>query len=103
MVGGRVYALDIDPQMLEQARAEVARHRASVAAWICGDAREVAGLIPEPVDYVLIANTFHGVPDKAGLAHAVARLLKPVGCFAVVNWHQLPREQTTVRASPAAR
>jgi ubiquinone/menaquinone biosynthesis C-methylase UbiE len=96
IVGGKVYALDIDPKMLEQARAEVARRGATVAAWICGDACDVAALIAERVDYVLIANTFHGVPDQTELARAVAEVLEPGGVFTVVNWHPLPREQTTV-------
>jgi SAM-dependent methyltransferase len=100
IVGGRVYALDIDPRMLEQARAEVARHGASVAAWICGDARDLAELVPKSVDYVLIANTFHGVPDKLGLARAVVEVLNRDASFAVVNWHQMPREQTTVQGEP---
>jgi len=100
IVGGKVYAIDIDWQMLDRARAEAVRQGASVAAWICGDARDVAQLVPEPVDYVLIANTFHGVPDKTWLAHAVAKVVKPGGCFTVVNWHLLPREHTTVLDEP---
>jgi SAM-dependent methyltransferase len=61
-----------------------------------GDAYDVAKLVPRLVDYVLIANTFHGVPDKLRLARAVAAVLKPGGEFAVVNWHRRPREKTTV-------
>jgi hypothetical protein len=45
---------------------------------------------------VLIANTFHGAPEKTRLARAVAAVLKPGGRFAVVNWHRRPREVTTV-------
>jgi hypothetical protein len=30
-----------------------------------------------PADYFLIADTFHGVPDKEALARGVARALKP--------------------------
>src|SRR3990170_8415556 len=70
IVSGHVYALDIDQQMLEQARTEVARQGTSVAEWICADARDLADLILERVDYVLMANTFHGVPDQTGLARA---------------------------------
>jgi predicted methyltransferase len=82
--------------MLEQARTEVARQGTTVAAWICGDACDVAALIAKRVNYVLLANTFHRVPDKTGLARAVAEVLKSGGFFTVVNWHPLPREQTTV-------
>jgi predicted methyltransferase len=48
------------------------------------------------VEFVLLANTFHGVPEQTALARAVAAALKPGGRFAVVNWHKRPREETTV-------
>lgn len=99
-VNGKVYALDIDPGMLDRARSEVARRWASVAEWICADARDIAERVPHEIDYVLMANTFHGVPDKTALAQAVARVLKPGGRFAIINWHPLPREQTTVLDKP---
>jgi len=100
IVGGRLYALDIDPRMLDRAREAVARQGASAAAWFCADARDIAALLPEPVDYVLIANTFHGVPEPAALARAVASVIRPGGCFAIVNWHLLPREKTVVLGQP---
>ncbi len=100
IVDGRVYALDLDPEMIELARLEASRQGVSVLKWITADARDIEQLIPEQVDFVLIANTFHGVPDQAGLVRAVAKTLKPLGLFAVVNWHQLPREQTTVLGRP---
>jgi SAM-dependent methyltransferase len=96
ITGGRVYALDLDPDLIAQARGEAERQGIAVLRWITGDARDVAVLIPEPVDYVLLANTFHGVPDKQGLARAAARVLRPGGLFAIVNWHPRPREETTV-------
>ena len=100
IVDGRVHALDLDPEMLDRARAEVARQGASVLQWLCADAGEVATLVREPVDCVLMANTFHGVPDQTGLARAVAAVLKSGGTFVVVNWHRLPREETTVLDRP---
>ncbi len=100
IVGGHVYALDIDQQLLEQARIEVGRQGTSVAEWICGDARDLDDLIRERVDYVLMANAFHGVPDQTRLAHAMTYLLKPRGTFAVVNWRPIPREQTKVLDKP---
>jgi 2-polyprenyl-3-methyl-5-hydroxy-6-metoxy-1,4-benzoquinol methylase len=100
IVDGRVYALDLDPKMIELARLEASRQGVSVLKWITADARDIEQLIPEQVDFVLIANTFHGVPDQAGLVRAVAKTLKRRGLFAVVNWHQLPREQTTVLGQP---
>jgi len=38
---------------------------------------DVEAVVPESVDYVFLANTFHGVPDKLGLAWSVAAILRP--------------------------
>jgi predicted methyltransferase len=61
---------------------------------------ELSRLITVPVHYVLIANTFHGVPDKTELARQVAKTLMANGHLAIVNWYPLPREQTTVLDKP---
>ncbi len=91
---GRVIGLDLDPVMLEQAKK--ACNGMHNCTWLMGDAMELSRLITGPVDYALIANTFHGVPDKTRFAREVAKVLRPRGHFAIVNWHPLPREQTTV-------
>jgi SAM-dependent methyltransferase len=100
LTGGKVFALDLDPAMLEAARAEADRVGATVLGWIEGDARDTGKLLPQRVDFVLIANTFHGVPDQTGLAKAAAASLQPHGRFAVVNWHARPREGTQVLGQP---
>jgi SAM-dependent methyltransferase len=91
----RVIGIDLDPGMLEVARSQVAAVGATICELIEGDAYAVAELVDRPVDYVLIANTFRGVPDKPRLARGVAAIRKPDGRFAVINWHRRPREQTT--------
>ena len=75
----RVVAIDLGPEMLELARARAAAAGVKNCAFIAGDAYDLARLVPAPVDLVLIANTFHGVPDQARLAHAVATVLRPGG------------------------
>jgi SAM-dependent methyltransferase len=100
LVEGRVYGVDLDPAMLDKARAAVAKAGATARQWLCADAMDLARLIPEKADFVLIANTFHGVPDQTGLARGVAAVLGPGGTFAVVNWHPLPRERTVVQGEP---
>lgn len=100
LVGGKVYALDLDPAMIDQAKVEVANQGASVRQWFCADATEVATLLPEGVDCVLIANTFHGAPDQLGLARSVRGALRPHGLLIIVNWHPLPREKTIVLGRP---
>ncbi len=99
-VAKHVYAVDIDPALLDQARRYLAAAALSNCEFIVGDAMKLDMLVPEPVDYVFLANTFHGVPDQLGLARAVAAILDPQGQFGIVNWHRLPRERTVVLDHP---
>jgi SAM-dependent methyltransferase len=64
--------------------------------FIVGDAYATASLVDRQVDFVFLANAFHGVPDKPRLARAVSSVLKPGGLFVVVNWHERPRDETVV-------
>ncbi len=95
---GRVIGFDLDPAMLEQAKAYCSGM--ANCDWLLGDAMELSRLIGAPADYVLIANTFHGVPGKTALARAIAAVLRPGGRFAIVNWHPIAREQTPVLGQP---
>jgi SAM-dependent methyltransferase len=95
---GRVIGLDLDPAMLDQSKT--ACREMTNCTWVLGDAMNLSRLIHERADHVLIANTFHGVPDKTELAREVAKSLKPDGHFAIVNWYPLPREQTMVLGKP---
>lgn len=96
-----VVAIDLDPEMVELARARAKAAGVTNCAFIVGDAYDLGELVtPKSEDFVLIANTFHGVPDKARLARAVVTVLRPGGRFVVVNWHQRPREETIVLGQP---
>lgn len=95
---GRVIGVDLDAAMLSQAQAACAT--LTNCDWLLGDAMELGRMLGESADFVLIANTFHGVPDKTALAREIAAALKPGGRFAIVNWHSLPRETTPVLGQP---
>lgn len=95
-----VVAVDLDPALLEVARIRLTENGALNCEYRAGDAYQVATLVHRPADFVFMANAFHGVPDRPRLARAVCDALKPGGRFAIVNWHQRPREQTTVLGEP---
>ena len=99
-IARRVVVIDLDPAMLDRARARLAAAGATNCKFVAGDADAVVELVGRPVDFVLIANRCHGVPEKGRLALAVAAVLKPGGRLAVVNWHRRPRDETTVRGQP---
>jgi ubiquinone/menaquinone biosynthesis C-methylase UbiE len=99
-VARHVIAIDIDAALLQVARARLKEAGVSNCDFQTGDAYQLAALARRPVDFVFLANAFHGVPDRQQLAQAVNDALKPGGRFAIVNWHPRPREETTVLGEP---
>jgi len=99
-VARHVVAIDIDRNLLEVARLRLGENGVTNCEFVEGDAYDVAALVRQPVDFVFLANAFHGVPERTRLARAVAAILEPGGRFAVVNWHPRPREETTVLGEP---
>ena len=95
-----VVAVDIDDALLGVARRRIADAGLTNCAFVTADAYELATAVSAPVDFVFLANAFHGVPDRPRLAASVASVLRPAGQFAIVNWHQRPREETAVLGSP---
>lgn len=96
----RVVAIDLDQDMLDLTRVRATAAGVQNCVFVAGDAYDLARLVPAPVDLVLIANTFHGVPDQLRLARAVATVLRQRGRLIVINWHQRPREVTTILGQP---
>jgi SAM-dependent methyltransferase len=95
-----VTAIDIDADLLEIARHRLTESGVKNCDFVTGDAYELARLVPRLVDLVFLANAFHGVPDRPRLARAVRATLNQAGQFAIVNWHQRPREETMVLGEP---
>jgi SAM-dependent methyltransferase len=99
-VARHVIAVDIDAKMLALAGTRLQQNKIANCDYRHGDAYNLAEYVPGPVDFVFMANSFHGVPERERLARVVRGVLKPGGRFAIVNWHQLPREKTTVLGEP---
>ena len=91
---GKVVGIDLDPALLNEAKAACAGLENCELQ--LGDVMELGAMNLPAADYVLIANTFHGVPDKTALAREVAKCLRSGGRFAIVNWYPILREQTRV-------
>jgi ubiquinone/menaquinone biosynthesis C-methylase UbiE len=99
-IAGHVTAIDIDPNLLEGARHRLMEAGVTNCDFVPGDAYEIGKLVSGPANFIFMANAFHGVPDQPRLAHAVRVTLKPGGQFAIVNWHQRPREGTIILGEP---
>lgn len=95
---GEVIGVDLDAAMLEAARIEIGHlenHRL-----VQGDACELDRLVDGPIDGVLLANTFHGVPEPERLTAVIRGVLEPGGRLAIINWYPRARAKTTVLGRP---
>lgn len=99
-IAAKVYGVELDGALLEQAKTDAAALDIQNCQWIQGDAMQIGNIIPELVDYVLIANTFHGIPNKECIIQGIASILKVGGQLSFINWHQKSREETTVLGLP---
>lgn len=99
-IARHVVAIDIDRDLLEVARHRLTEAGVTNCNFVQGDACELVKLVSALTDFVFLANAFHGVPDRLRLAHAVRETLRPIGHLAIVNWHQRPREETTILGEP---
>ena len=95
-IARHVVAIDIDPDLLDVSRHRLSESSVTNCDYVAGDAYDLAKLVTENIDFVLMANAFHGVPDRPRLVLAARAVLKPGGLFAIINWHRGPREETVV-------
>lgn len=85
---GRVYAVEIQKEVLERITREATNLGLRHIHPIWGDIETAGGvkLAPHSVDKVIIANVLFQAEDKAGLAREAARILRPGGRVLIVDW-----------------
>jgi ubiquinone/menaquinone biosynthesis C-methylase UbiE len=91
-----VYAVDVDEDLLAELSATAEAQGRSNINCIHGDARNLTDVLPEPVDVVIVANTFHGVEETVEFTKQAYQSLLPEGRFVIINWRDLPKEETTI-------
>jgi SAM-dependent methyltransferase len=83
--GGRVLALDVEPDMVRHLRERAASEQlANVSAEVV--ATDDPKLPPASVDRVLVVDTWHHVPDREAYAKKLAAALTPGGMVAIVDF-----------------
>lgn len=95
-----VYAVDLDESLLGQLESLAERQAVGNVVPVHGDARNLTELLPGRVDALVVANTFHGVDDRAEFVAEAFDAIEPGGSLIVVNWRDRPREATTVGGEP---
>ncbi len=85
---GRVYAIDVNKDMLSKVKADGAKQKVSNIEIVWGDVETLGGtkLASKIIDRVIISNILFQAEDKEGLVKEAARILKPNGLALVVEW-----------------
>lgn len=87
-VSGRVYAVDVQEDVLKHLVLHIPEHYRSVVETVWGNIEKPGGtkLRDASLDAVVLANVLFQVEHPAGLLAEVARVLKPGGKVLVVDW-----------------
>jgi ubiquinone/menaquinone biosynthesis C-methylase UbiE len=81
---GRVYAEDIQPQMIDSIRRRVGKIGLKNVTTVLGTPNDP--MLPGPVDAVLIVDAYYEIAQPVVLLRNVARSLKPSGRIGIVNF-----------------
>jgi len=101
---GKLFAVDIEPDMLRHLRQRVQNDNLGVLVPILASA-ESANL-PEPVDLVIVVDTYHHIDNRVAYFSRLKSSLRPNGRLAIVDFtaassegpprdHRIPSEQVT--------
>jgi SAM-dependent methyltransferase len=82
---GRVYAVDVQPQMVAMLRQVAAQPGFGNVVPMLGGERD-PGLAPGSIDLALMVDVYHELAYPAEMLDAVARALKPGGRLALVEY-----------------
>ena len=83
---GMVYAVDVEPKMLEFLRKRAqSEHAANVAPV---QAAATSPNLPKPVDVILIVNTYHHLPGRETYFRELKRSLVSGGRIAIVDYRK---------------
>ncbi len=82
---GRVFAVDVAPEMLDRIRAKLSELNLQNVDCLEGEA-SATGIGSQACDFVFMANVWHEFDDLAAVLAEAARILKPGGHIAILDW-----------------
>jgi predicted methyltransferase len=86
---GFVYAIDVEARMLQALRERLERARVRNVAPVLALSEDPL-LPPGACDVVLVVNTYHFFPNRAGYLKRLRQSLKPRGRVVNVDYHRRP-------------
>ena len=97
IVGGKVYAIDLDPEMIKETERKVREKKLGNVETILRDfVSNGSGLKDESVDYVMLFNILHTDKPERLLKEA-HRILRNGGKIGIIHWNY---DSTTPRGPP---
>src|SRR3989344_8811260 len=86
--GGKVYAIDVQEDVLKHLTLNSHEHHRSIINTVWGDIEKPGGthLREHSLDAVILANTFFQIENRFGLLGEIKRVLKSGGKLLVVDW-----------------
>lgn len=83
--GGKIYAIDTQPEMLEEIECRAQAKRLINVITVRSSEREIP-LLPSCVDAACLANAFHELEAPVPSLREIKRILKPGGRLIVIDW-----------------
>lgn len=85
---GRVYAIDVQEEILTHVRDEAAKRKIKNIETVWGDFERAGGTLlkEKSLDAVILSNTLFQLEKKEDALKEVRRVLKPEGKLLVVDW-----------------
>ena len=107
---GKLFAVDIEPDMLRY--LEERKHREHLHVLVPILASAETPNLPEPVDVVLLVDTYHHIDDRVAYFSRLKSALRPGGRLAIVDFrmdaqegppveHRIPPERVTAELEQA--
>jgi ubiquinone/menaquinone biosynthesis C-methylase UbiE len=85
---GKVYAIDIQENILKHAKLNLHERHQGIVETIWGDVEKLGGthLRDASLDAVILANTLFQIENRYGLLGEMKRVFKPEGKLLVIDW-----------------
>jgi ubiquinone/menaquinone biosynthesis C-methylase UbiE len=81
-----VYAVDIEKSMVEYVRQRAAKEGLKQVVAVQGSADRAN--LPEPVDVVLIVDTYHHIPNRPAYFRELRKSMKPSGRLVIIDFRK---------------
>jgi SAM-dependent methyltransferase len=103
--GGKVYALEVRPEVLRKVSEKIKRENIANVEPILGDKASLAtGLGDRSMDVVLVYDVMHAIDDKSALLQELHRVLKKGGLLSIFPMHLGTKKMLSVmKGSPLFR